>query len=676
VGVNGTFRVLAVNDLGMHLADLDSRVASIRPPDNVLRAQVVQHPATGTDNPIRNPAGTTVVFSAASNPGDPALAVAPTRVPNTNGVFKSNFWDIATATAYGPLYPAAPSNPFLAPFSLAMLLDFGLPVPSLAGPLQFTQETMPGQLAPYTTTANGNAPKDFGPLVAIRPFFPGAAFGYQATLNAFMAEGIPMTSVDDFGRENPYPLFRVQAKSAAGAVVATTDAVVPVSSEVNCTNCHAAPADMGAASRTTLPTDALIAAGQPVALAANDPQFGNVPRAVSVEWASDSNILRLHDSDFGTNLFGSQPVVCQTCHYSTALDSGQVGPANVNGRVQTNKPTLSRAIHNFHATTGLFPDMPAPIQLSDGTITNQAARLQVLDQTCFNCHPGRRTPFLRGAMANGGVVCQDCHGDMLQIGNDFSRTLPTTFVGLTGDFYTNVNTPRVPWVNEPGCGSCHTGDFVSNLAATAGSVANTRDSQGNVDGIRLRQAWRSNDTANKKPIVPTNKRFAEPVITAGATTAPGSNPKLYRMSTDNHGAANGGGSGLLCQSCHGSTHAEWPNADAAANDNLAATQLQGHSGHIADCRTCHGTALDNYTGLDGPHGMHVIGPNSPFANPSLHSVEAGNNAVNYATKCRACHGGTSRSTSTGTVLSRAKTDKTIGGNAVTKGTPIACTLCH
>ncbi|HEX6828610.1 MAG TPA: Calx-beta domain-containing protein, partial [Burkholderiales bacterium] len=167
----GTVRVLAVNDIGMHLADLDSRVASIRPPDNVLRAQVVQHPATGTDNPIRNPAGTTVVFSAASNPGDPALAAAPTRVPNTNGVYKSNFWDITTATAYGPLYPAAPSNPFLAPFSLLMSLDFGLPSPSLAGPLQFTQQTMPGQLAPYPTTANGNAPKDFGPLVAIRPFF-------------------------------------------------------------------------------------------------------------------------------------------------------------------------------------------------------------------------------------------------------------------------------------------------------------------------------------------------------------------------------------------------------------------------------------------------------------------------------------------------------------------------
>ena len=118
---------------------------------------------------------------------------------------------------------------------------------------------------------------------------------------------------------------------------------------------------------------------------------------------------------------------------------------------------------------------------------------------------------------------------------------------LAADFYDNPATPRVPWANEPGCGSCHTGYATSNLAGTAGTLVNPTDTLGNRDGIRLLAAYLAGD-AKATPIVPNNKAFAENVVAEGG--AADGNPKLYRVSTG-HG-------GLFCEACHGSTHAEWP----------------------------------------------------------------------------------------------------------------------
>lgn len=41
---------------------------------------------------------------------------------------------------------------------------------------------------------------------------------------------------------------------------------------------------------------------------------------------------------------------------------------------------------------------------------------------------------------------------------------------LQGDFYTNPDTLRMPWANEPGCGSCHTGDANDNMRGMPGTV--------------------------------------------------------------------------------------------------------------------------------------------------------------------------------------------------------------
>ena len=40
----------------------------------------------------------------------------------------------------------------------------------------------------------------------------------------------------------------------------------------------------------------------------------------------------------------------------------------------------------------LFPDMPAPVQDSAGTITNQPARVAALEQACYQCHPTGNKP--------------------------------------------------------------------------------------------------------------------------------------------------------------------------------------------------------------------------------------------------------------------------------------------
>jgi hypothetical protein len=272
---------------------------------------------------------------------------------------------------------------------------------------------------------------------------------------------------------------------------------------------------------------------------------------------------------------------------------------------------------------------------------------QTLQQTCYQCHPGKRTQCLRGAMGQAGVVCQDCHGNMAQVGNDFSHNQPGGGFVIASDFYTNPNTPRVPWANEPGCGSCHTGDAYANITDT--NVIRSTNT------FRLLQAYHVGD-AKATPIVPANKRFAENVVSTTENAAAAGNPKLFRVSTG-HG-------GLFCESCHGSTHAEWATSptNPNANDNLTAGQLQGHPGAIVECSTCHTGSTGN--NLNGPHGMHPVGSSSWISGHEDH--------VGDGNACRACHGMTGQ----GTPLSRVAVARTVGTPTFAKGEQVTCTKCH
>ncbi|HBD10108.1 MAG TPA: cytochrome C, partial [Syntrophobacteraceae bacterium] len=129
-----------------------------------------------------------------------------------------------------------------------------------------------------------------------------------------------------------------------------------------------------------------------------------------------------------------------------------------------------------------------------------------------------------------------------------------------------------------------------------------------------------------------------------------------------------GHSGVSCEACHGSTHAEWPvkpeSGTAIANDNVAAMQLQGHTGKIIECAACHTSGSVPVT-LNGPHGMHPVG-DSRFI--SGHDNLFGANRA----QCQACHGQTGQ----GTVLSKVAVNRTVGSRTFTKDEMIACTRCH
>ena len=548
-----------------------------------------------------------------------------------------------------------------------------LPVPDLAllypvagaGQLSADQQDMPGILDPYNT----NDPQTIKRFDTVLPFFINFPFGYRLTnMNWFAADGIPMAPFDDLGRKNSYPLMRIQVKTAnnnltgrIGDVLASVDTVLPVSAEADCFRCHASSADGGTGEAACIPgIDANCPAeGSPRSATAfnvvqSSDDFTAVPLAVKREWAADNNIIRLHDAKHGTNLQAATPVVCQRCHYSPALDLAHVGPVgpadlDANGREQRIHRSNSRVLHSSHAQfMDLFvDDMPPPTDArrldSTGKPVINAFVQDKLNQSCYQCHPGRETKCLRGAMFNGGLVCHDCHGGMLQVGNDFSQNFSVAHPFPDGADLTK----RVPWAHEPACQSCHTGDAVDNLGLTDPNVISAQD------GIRLLQAYRTNDTATATPIVSTNRRFAE--------NDSGGNQVLYRLSKG-HG-------GIFCEACHGSTHAEWPvepqSGTYIANDNMTAIKLQGHTGKLIECTVCHTGNLPN--SLGGPHGMHPVGATN-FSDGGHENLAKDS--------CKACHGIQGQ----GTVLSAAAVARTLPAEnrqvAVIKGQMISCSLCH
>ena len=163
--------------------------------------------------------------------------------------------------------------------------------------------------------------------------------------NWFEATGIPITPVDDKLKFNPFPLVAVTAKNSLGQVVATTHTVLPVSTEMNCSVCHAS------------------VSGSPTAM----PAGGWVnPGRTPTERDWRLNVLRLHDQKnagnpgysallsskgYGTSLESSvtksdpsknKPIFCDTCHNSNALAYwGLGGVAGVS--------PMTAAMHNRHA---------------------------------------------------------------------------------------------------------------------------------------------------------------------------------------------------------------------------------------------------------------------------------------------------------------------------------------
>ncbi len=420
---------------------------------------------------------------------------------------------------------------------------------------------------------------------------PGAAntpqvMAFDAAKGWFVAEGIPITPTDDANQKNPYPMMRLVARNAAGTVIASTDIVLPVSDEMDCRGCHASNSNPAA---------------RPSGGWVNDPDAVRDYRL---------NILRLHDDRRGSSstyanalatvgydpaglyttvTAGATPILCARCHASEALAAG--GVAGI--------PQLTSVVHSGHA---------AVVDPTNGLTLDASANRSA----CYRCHPGSETRCLRGAMgravaADGtpAMQCQSCHGSMSAVGASSRRG----------------------WLDEPGCGSCHTGTATQNSGQ-----------------IRYTSAL----LASGQPRVPASTMFATNANTPAAGIS------LYRFSRG-HG-------NLYCEACHGSTHAEVPSSHV--NDNVAASQLQGHEGVIGECNACHNTQPSTTTG--GPHGMHPVG--STWV--SGHQNPGGNEA-----SCAPCHGTDYR----GTVLSRTFGDRTLsafGTKQWWRGFQVGCYSCH
>jgi len=348
------------------------------------------------------------------------------------------------------------------------------------------------------------------------------------------------------------------------------------------------------------------------------PVPGNWANLADKEVESKINILKLHDAQQRTNLEGAQPVLCAQCHYSPALDLSGTGPAGD----QIGKPNFSKVMHEYH---GELVENNNPVFPPTGPV----------EDTCYQCHPGNITQCQRGAMKTGGMDCNDCHGDMLAVGGKFPLEQGGSIDG------TNDGGTRRPWLDLPRCQSCHTGDALNYLTGP-NLVADPNWP------FRLRQAYETGDDS-ASPLLATNKRFAEDTNT------------LYRFSKG-HGE-------IMCEGCHGSTHAVWPNADPDANDNVAATMLQGYVGTIIECTTCHKSGSLPST-INGPHGLHNVNDSRWYDDGHENYYENNKNS------CKACHG----QNLTGTPLAKIPVARTfrIEDRTVTyaKGDLVRCDRCH
>lgn len=182
---------------------------------------------------------------------------------------------------------------------------------------------------------------------------------------SWVAEGIPVTPYDDDGTWDPYGPATITVKDAStGATLQTADVVVPVSTEMTCSNCHG-----------------------------------------TTNTAAD--ILTKHDSANGTTLLNDanagHPHLCAECHASNAL--GAPGKPGVS--------SLSRAMHHRHDgkitndTNGCYNCHPGPKTQCMRGIMARAGK------GCVDCHgtmntmwtsvDGGRQPWLNEPK------CGTCH---------------------------------------------------------------------------------------------------------------------------------------------------------------------------------------------------------------------------------------------------------------------------
>lgn len=548
----GGWKIIGWNDLGMHCMDGSDFAVS-----SVLPPYNVIHAQVvdKSGHLVAQPGAVTVTYQAVA---DAAHSI------NTTSQGKTNFWQYVQAM-----------------FGTSLPFDSGLKGFAMPGP--------------------ANTPQ---------------AMTFDAAHKWFSADGIPITPYDDAGNKNYYPMMHLVAKDTTGAVVASTDIVLPVSDEMDCKTCHASNS---------------VAAARP-----------------SKGWVLNSNpardvklnILRIHDQRQAPGAFASvlaaakynpagleatanagTPVLCERCHLSNAL-----APLGVTG--VTGVSRLTRAVHVHHQNV-----VDPANGLTMNANTNRTA--------CYRCHPGSVTKCLRGAMGSAVATdgsmrmqCQSCHGTM------------STVAGAT----------RQGWLDEPVCQSCHTGTAVSN----SGLIRYTTvyDQPGHVRAV-------SNTTFATNPNTPaagvslyrfsTGHGGLECEACHGATHAeyPSSHPNDNVQSINLEGHA-----GMLseCTICHatapstvnGGPHGLHPigqvwvnrHGDAAENGRTQCQSCHGtdYSGTVLSLSQADRTITTKFGTKTFWRGFRIScyachnGPNSENANPNHAPVVTNLTAVTTAGK--------------------------------------------
>jgi hypothetical protein len=317
------------------------------------------------------------------------------------------------------------------------------------------------------------------------------------------------------------------------------------------------------------------------------------------------NILKLHDQEHPINASDLSAVNAKGYNYQASLlDTAKSGT-----------PILCASCHSSNAlgtsSVGNAQPLTISIHAKHASVIDPISGAQLNDSAnrtaCYSCHPGSSTECLRGAMGDA----KDASGNQMMQCQSCHGTMSD--VGNTGR--------GQGWQDEPNCQACHQDGQRYDSALVDGSL------RAALDG-----------------------RFATNPNTPAAGVS------LYRFSTG-HGD-------LQCSSCHGSTHAIFPTGHV--EDNLQSINVQGHSGTIAECTSCH-TTMPTTTNK-GPHGMHTVGQS--WVSDHEHAAE-GNTA-----QCATCHGADYR----GSFLSKTFSARTLTiegkTKTYTKGQMVSCYDCH
>ena len=363
-----------------------------------------------------------------------------------------------------------------------------------------------------------------------------------------------------------------------------------------------------AITKTVLPVSDELACSHCHASGTGDPAAKPSP-----DWVNDPepakdwkrNILLLHDN---RNLAdpACAPALAQN-HYDSAglLATSDAGTSVLCANCHSSNALGTKGVGNIKQLSTSIHSWHAVKAMDDNTGMPLG---QTMDRTgCYYCHPGSTTLCLRGAMG---------------IAKYPDGSLKLECQSCHGSM-NQVGAPdRKAWVDLPQCQDCHyqaaDGKYVRDTSAL--------DANGNFKNMPS-------------------------IFSSGGA--------LYKLAAT-HGT-------MQCESCHGSTHAEY--ATANANDNVQSILLQKHTGMVSECTVCHQND-QRVTHNGGPHGLHSIG--------QVYISSHGKAAKSGAAACSVCHGADYRGTSLSKTFAARKflLNSPIHKTRYDQGQLVSCYDCH